>query len=45
LRVIESTADGGYDQDVGAVVHPDNIHIAVRAAALFDLEVAGVDIC
>jgi cyanophycin synthetase len=44
LRRIESTADGGYDEDMTASVHPANIDLAVRAAALFDLEVAGIDI-
>ncbi|HVZ44978.1 MAG TPA: hypothetical protein VHA82_14295 [Ramlibacter sp.] len=44
LRRIESTADGGVDEDVSAIVHPDNLEIARRASALFDLEVAGIDI-
>ncbi|SIT04890.1 hypothetical protein [Neptunomonas antarctica] len=44
LRRIESTADGGRDEDMIAVLHPDNKALAIRAAALFDMDVAGVDI-
>lgn len=44
LRLIESTADGGRDEDVMALLHPDNIALAVRAAALFGLDLAGVDL-
>lgn len=44
LRPIESTAWGGHDEDVTAVVHPDTVMIARRAADLMGLEVAGVDI-
>ncbi|MAT50277.1 MAG: carboxylate--amine ligase [Porticoccaceae bacterium] len=44
LRAIESTVDGGYDVDVSAAVHADNIEVALRAAELFHLEVAGIDI-
>lgn len=44
LRNIESTGWGGYDEDVTRGIHPDNLDIAIRAAALFDLEVAGIDI-
>lgn len=44
LRRIESTAAGGYDEDVTETTHPANVEIAVRAAALTGLEVAGVDI-
>lgn len=44
LRRIESTADGGYDEDVTDSVHPANVDLALRAADLFDLEVAGIDI-
>ena len=44
LRDIESTAQGGFDEDITGRVHPDNLDIALRAAALFDLQVAGIDI-
>lgn len=44
LRKIESTAWGGYIEDVGEHVHPDNREIAERAARLFKLCNAGVDI-
>jgi D-alanine-D-alanine ligase-like ATP-grasp enzyme len=44
LRRIESTQDGGIDDDVTELAHPDNIDLAVRAAAMLGLEVAGVDI-
>lgn len=44
LRPIESTAWGGFDVDVSKIVHPDNLDIALRAAALLGLENAGVDI-
>ena len=44
LRRIETTASGGVDVDVTADVHPENIQIAVEAAHLMGLEVAGVDL-
>lgn len=44
LRQIESTAAGGFDEDVTDCIHPDNLDIAIRAAALFDLEIAGIDV-
>jgi cyanophycin synthetase len=44
LRRIESTAAGGLDEDVSTRIHPDNLDIALRATALFGLQVAGVDI-
>ncbi|GAA4413138.1 acetate--CoA ligase family protein [Quisquiliibacterium transsilvanicum] len=44
LRRIESTADGGFDIDETARVHPDNVDLALRAARLFGLAVAGVDL-
>lgn len=44
LRPIESTAWGGFDEDVTDRVHPDNLDIALRASALFGLQVAGIDI-
>ncbi|CBL44772.1 Hypothetical protein HDN1F_11890 [gamma proteobacterium HdN1] len=43
LRAIESTAAGGYDENVSEHIHPDNLSAAVRATVLFGLEVAGVD--
>ncbi|SCK18705.1 hypothetical protein [Vogesella sp. LIG4] len=43
LRWIESSADGGRDVDMGECIHPDNRRLALRAAALFGLELAGVD--
>ncbi|OWT58226.1 hypothetical protein [Candidimonas nitroreducens] len=44
LRRIESTQWGGLDVDYSKTLHADNVAIAVRAAALFGLGIAGVDI-
>jgi cyanophycin synthetase len=44
LRDIESSEWGGDIGDATAQVHPDNIDIAVRAARLFGLRNAGIDI-
>jgi D-alanine-D-alanine ligase-like ATP-grasp enzyme len=44
LRSIESTAWGGVDEDVSARVHQENIKIALQAARLLSLDVAGVDL-
>lgn len=44
LRRIESTQWGGLAEDYSASLHPDNAAIACQAAALFGLDVAGVDI-
>lgn len=44
LRPIESTEWGGRDEDFSATLHPDNVAIAIQAAALFDLDIAGIDI-
>jgi cyanophycin synthetase len=44
LRDIESTRWGGRDEDVSGSIHPANLDIALRAASVFELEVAGVDI-
>ena len=44
LRRIESTADGGVDEEVTTTAHPANVAIALAAARLFALNVAGVDI-
>ncbi len=43
LRRIETTMDGGVDEDVTDIIHPHNVRAAIDAAALFGLEVAGVD--
>jgi cyanophycin synthetase len=44
LRMIESTASGGTDVNLTDYIHPDNIDISIRAAKLFALEIAGIDI-
>ncbi len=44
LRAIESTQWGGFDEDVTHQIHPDNLEIALHAAQLLGLSVAGVDI-
>lgn len=44
LRRIESTADGGVDEEVTSIVHPDNLSAAIAAAKLFGLHIAGIDI-
>ncbi len=44
LRDIESSEWGGDIGDATTQVHPDNIDIAVRAARLFGLRNAGIDI-
>jgi len=44
LRRIESTEWGGIDEDVTNRIHPENLRIALAAARLFRLNVAGVDI-
>lgn len=44
LRRIESTADGGIDEEVTTIVHPDNLGAAIAAAKLFGLHIAGIDI-
>ncbi|MFP6847459.1 MAG: hypothetical protein VCA57_02065 [Pseudomonas sp.] len=44
LRPIESTNWGGLDEDYSTRLHPDNAALACRAAALFGLDVAGIDI-
>lgn len=43
LRDIQSTAEGGVVEDFTDRVHPDNAAAACRAARLFRLDVAGVD--
>jgi len=44
LRNIESTNWGGFDVDVSTNIHEENIRAAIKAANLFGLHVAGVDI-
>ena len=44
LRRVESGAWGGIDEDVAATIHPANVSIAIRAAELFGLNIAGIDI-
>lgn len=44
LRPIETTEWGGHDEEVTATIHPENVRVARRAAEVFALDVAGVDI-
>lgn len=44
LRYTESGQFGGRNEDVTKLIHPDNIEIALRAASLFGMEVAGIDL-
>jgi D-alanine-D-alanine ligase-like ATP-grasp enzyme len=44
LRGIETTESGGVSEDVTDIVHPDNVRIALQAAGLVGLRVAGVDL-
>jgi len=44
LRRIESTQNGGIDEDVTESAHPENISLALRAATMLGIEIAGVDI-
>jgi cyanophycin synthetase len=44
LRRIESTEWGGVDEDVTRVIHKENLRVALQAAKLFGLYVAGIDI-
>ncbi|MEO0003779.1 MAG: hypothetical protein RLZZ22_1471, partial [Pseudomonadota bacterium] len=44
LRRIESTAWGGIDEEVSAIVHPENLRIAIEASRLFGLDIAGIDL-
>jgi cyanophycin synthetase len=44
LKPIESSEWGGKMEDVSALVHPDNIAIALQASKLLGLSTAGVDI-
>ena len=44
LRRIESTAWGGVTEEVSDLVHPENRRVAIAAAELIGLDVAGIDI-
>jgi cyanophycin synthetase len=44
LRRIESTEWGGVDQEVTKIIHKENLRVALEAAKLFNLHVAGIDI-
>jgi cyanophycin synthetase len=44
LRDIESTQWGGWDEEVTDQLHPDNLAVALQAAQLLGLSVAGVDV-
>lgn len=44
LRRIESTAWGGVDAEVSAIVDPENLRIAIEASRLFGLDIAGIDL-
>jgi cyanophycin synthetase len=44
LRPIESTEWGGDAESVTDVIHPENIQLAIDAARLLRLEVAGIDL-
>ncbi len=44
LRPIESTLWGGIDEEVTDRIHPENLRVALEAASVFGLHVAGIDI-
>jgi len=44
LRRIESTQWGGTYEDITAQIHPANKTVAIDAARLFNLQIAGIDI-
>ncbi|WP_210543521.1 hypothetical protein [Rhodoferax sp. PAMC 29310] len=44
LREIPTNADGGRDEDLTHLIHPDNAHIALAAVRRLGLVSAGVDI-
>lgn len=44
LRSAANISSGGRARDVRALVHPDNAELAVRAARLLRLDVAGIDL-
>lgn len=43
LRAVANVSQGGYSVDVTKKVHPDNAEIAVQAARVIGLDVAGID--
>jgi cyanophycin synthetase len=43
LRSISNISSGGTALDVTDIIHPDNVQVAVRAAKVLELSVAGVD--
>jgi cyanophycin synthetase len=44
LRRIQSDAEGGVAENLTDRIHPENRDIAIRAAALFNLDSAGIDL-
>lgn len=44
LRDIPTNIDGGRDDDMTSVIHPSNVVLALRAAKLLGLGLAGIDI-
>ena len=44
LRPIESTEWGGLPEVMSDEIHPDNVRIAIQAARLLNLNVAGIDL-
>jgi cyanophycin synthetase len=44
LRRIETSASGGVDEEVTQTLHPENLRLALAAADIFGLDVAGIDI-
>lgn len=43
LRNAANIMGGGYPTDVAPSVHPDNVALAIRAARVFRLDIAGID--
>lgn len=44
LRRIQSSESGGVVEEMTEVIHPDNVSVAVRAARVFGICLAGIDI-